>query len=132
MGVRVLIEFQGLQTVLGNLDSIGEKAEKNLEAQVKQLAKDTEEAWIQATPRRTGRLQGADKAKPAGLEFTLQNDVYYYKFVDEGHDTPRGWHTKHGYRLAKHRSHVEGRNITEKAIQFITANILDYLAKFLD
>lgn len=132
MGARVVIEWQGLETVISNLSRIEEIAPQNLERQVSALAKDTEQEWKQVTPRRTGRLQNADVAEPDGLSFTLKNNVYYYKFVDEGHNTPRGWRTKHGYRPAKRRSHVAGREMTSKTAQFVAQNINDYLSKFLD
>lgn len=132
MGARVVIEWQGLETVISNLTAIEEKAPEALTKQMVTLAKDTEQEWRQNTPRKTGRLQNADSAEPDGLSFTLKNNVHYYKFVDEGHNTPRGWRTKHGYRLAKRRSHVAGREMTSKTVQFVMQNINNYLSKFLD
>ena len=130
--MRVIVTFEGLDRVISNLSTIEEKAPKNLETQVQSLARDTEQAWKQATPARSGRLQGGDRAEPEALSFTLENSVSYYKFVDDGHQTPAGWHTKHGYRPAKRRSHVEGREMTQAAIEFVEQNIEEYLAKFLD
>lgn len=132
MGAKVIIVIDGLETVLANLDSIGNGAEDKLTQLTAELAKDTEADWKEGTPERTGRLMGADKAIPAGLSFTLNNSTYYYDWVDRGHQTPAGWHTKHGYRPAKRRSHVEGRLMTEHAVQFVEDNILDYLSKFLE
>jgi hypothetical protein len=132
MGARVTIEWQGLDAAISRLTAIEEKIPQNLERQVAVLAKDTEQEWKQSTPRRTGKLQEGDIAEPDGLSFTLKNSVYYYPFVDEGHNTPRGWRTKHGYRLAKRRSHVAGREMTSKTIQFVLQNINGYLSKFLD
>lgn len=132
MGARVVIQFEGLDEVLNNLTDIEEQAGQNLVKLTADLAEATEAKWQEVTPRRKGRLQEADKANPDGLEITLENDVFYYKFVDEGHNTPIGWRTKHGYRPAKRRSHVEGRNMTEKVTEFIEENIEDYLSKFLD
>lgn len=132
MGARVVIEWQGLGSVISSLAAIEEKAPRSLERQVAALAKDTEKEWRQVTPRRTGRLQNADQAEVSGLSFTLKNNIFYYRFLDEGHDTPRGWRTKHGYRLAKRRSHVAGRDMTAKMVQFIEQNIKSYLSKFLD
>lgn len=132
MGARVIITFQGVEQVLGNLTQIEEKAGQNLQKQTNELAKATEQAWKEATPRRTGRLQDADKAETAALSFTLRNATFYYPFVDEGHMTPRGWRTKHGYRLAKRRSRVKGREMTQKAVEFIRQNIREYLSKFLE
>jgi hypothetical protein len=132
MGVRVVIEWSGLEQVISNLADIEEKAPQNLEHQMAELAHDTEEEWKQNTPRRTGKLQDADVVEPDGLSFTMKNSVHYYPFVDEGHNTPRGWRTKHGYRPAKRRSHVEGREMTSKTIDFIEENLEDHLSKFLD
>lgn len=132
MGARVTITIDGIDEVVQNLTNIGERSEENLVKLTAELARDTEDAWKAATPRRTGRLQEADVAKPDGLTFQLLNSTYYYKFLNEGHWTPRGWRTRHGFRPAKRRSHVEGRQMTEKAVQFVEENITDYLSKFLD
>lgn len=132
MGARVIIQWQGLDAALSRLSEIEEKVPQNIERQVTALAEATEQEWKQNTPRRTGKLQDADKAEPDGMSFTLNNSVYYYKFVDEGHNTPRGWRTKHGYRPAKRRSHVAGREMTSKTIQFVLQRMNDYLSKFLD
>jgi hypothetical protein len=132
MGTRAMITFDGLNTVLDRLTQIEEKAGENLQTQTEKLAADTERTWREATPRRTGRLQEADQAKTARLSFTLNNATRYFDWVDTGHMTAKGWRTRHGYRFAKRRSHVEGRYMTEKAIQFIEQNIREYLSKFLD
>jgi hypothetical protein len=133
MGIKVTITWDGLDTVISNLSDIEETAPKNLERQVESLASATEDNWKENTPKgKTGKLQGGDVAEPDGLSFTLRNAVKYYKFVDEGHQTPKGWHTKHGYRLAKRRSHVAGREITSKTVEFIEQNLEKYLSKFLE
>ena len=132
MGIKVTIAIDGLETVLNNLGGIGDKAESKLTQLTEELAKATEADWKEATPKRTGKLQGDDRAAPGELSFTLENSIYYYPFVDLGHRTPAGWHTKHGYRPAKRRSHVEGKEMTEKAVEFVEDNILDYLSKFLE
>jgi len=132
MGIRVTISFNGLDTVLSNMSTIGEKAGQNVQKQTEILAKNTEEFWKGATPKRSGRLQGADIVQTGELSFTLNNAVRYYVWVNDGHMTPRGWRTRRGYRPAKRRSHVAGRFMTEKAVGFIEQNILDYLARFLD
>lgn len=132
MGVKVTIEFQGLQAVLDNLESIEARAQDNLEKQTVQLTRDAQDAWRNATPVRTGRLMGADRGIPGGLEVEFINTVRYYKWVDEGHMTPAGWHTKHGYRPAKRRSHVGGKFMTEALVEFLEGNIEEYLSKFLD
>lgn len=132
MGARVIIQWQGLDAALSRLSEIEKKAPQNIERQVSALAKATEQEWKQNTPRRSGRLQEGDNAEPDGLSFTLNNATRYYDWVDTGHMTPKGWRTKRGYRLAKRRSRVAGREMTSKTIQFITQNINSYLSKFLD
>jgi hypothetical protein len=132
MGARATVVIEGLEAVQSRLTAIGEKAEQNLQTQVERLAKDAEQAWKQATPRRTGRLQEGDRAETARLSFTLNNAIKYFDWVDRGHMTARGWRTRHGYRLAKHRRRVEGQHMTEKAIDFIRQNIREALSKFLD
>ena len=132
MGARVVIQWEGLEQTIAKLEQIEEKGQQNLKTLTKDLASDTEKIWKQATPRRTGKLQGADQAVPAELSFTLNNDTRYYDWVDTGHWTPKGWRTKHGYRPAKRRSYVKGREMTEKAVQFIKDNITKYLSRFLD
>ena len=129
-GVKVTIAFEGIDTVISNLDKIGKKTEQNIQDITEKLAVDTQDAWQAATPRRTGRLQEADKAKTGHFSFTLENPTYYYFWRDEGHNTPRGWRLPGGgYRVAKRRSHVEGAFMTEKAVEFVEAEILDRLGK---
>lgn len=132
MGVTVTITWNGIEEAVSRLGTISERGQQNLVKLTADLAKDTEHAWRDATPRRTGRMQSEEHAETAGLSFTLQNTTYYYQFVDPGHWTPRGWRTKHGYRLAKRRSHVAGRFMTQKAVGFVAQNIVPYLSRFLD
>src|SRR5579859_697853 len=130
--MRVVISFQGIETVIGNLTAIGEKAPANLQKLTTKLSEDTLSAWKRATPVRSGRMQAADLSEVGALAFTLMNSTRYYDWVSKGHNTPMGWRTKRGYRPAKRRSHVAGRKITEKAVEFIESNISNYLSKFLD
>jgi hypothetical protein len=130
--MRITIEFNGLTENIEYLTAINEKAIAGIEKQTALLARDSQSAWRGATPKRSGRLQSGDVAQVDGMSFTLGNAVYYYDFVDLGHNTPAGWRTKHGYRPAKRRSHVAGREITQKAVQFIEENAVGYISKFLD
>lgn len=133
MGARVTIELIGLETVIANLDKIGEQAPANLEKQTAELARGAQDAWDAVTPVRSGRLIGGNKAEVGGLSITFMNGVYYYKFVnDPGHMTPAGWHTRHGYRPARRRSHVAGKPMTETLVDFVSENIEEYLSKFID
>src|SRR6266567_349821 len=132
MGIRIIVKIINLETVLANLDAIHEKAIQGVIKQTERLASDTNDAWRAATPRRSGRLSGGSGYKVSGMSFTLNNAVKYYPFVDEGHMSPKGWNTKHGYRPAKKRSHVPGHFMTNKAVEFIEEHILEYLSKFLD
>lgn len=132
MGARVTITWNGIEEVISNLTTIEEKGQENLIKQTAKLADATKQTWKDNTHRRSGRLQDAEEAPVEGLSFTLNNSVYYYDWVNDGHNTPRGWHTRHGYRPAKRRSHVEGQEMTQKAVEFIEDNIEEYLSKFLD
>ena len=132
MGVRVTVTIDGVDEVIARLDEIGAKAQENLAGITKELASDTEAAWKEATPARTGRLRGEEHSVVSGLSFTLNSPTYYYGFRDTGHWTPRGWRTKHGYRPAKRRSHVEGAFMTDKAVEFVKENIEERLSHFLD
>lgn len=138
MGAHITIQFEGIQEMMKRLSEIEEKAEHNLETEMKDLADDTKTAWKENTPKgKTGRLQDEEDVPSAGLEFTLQSPTRYYKFVDEGHDTPRGWRrrTKDGRQIyveAKRRSHVKGREMTKKATDFVNNNLERRLSRFLD
>lgn len=132
MPTSVTIVWDGLEQTLNRLTEIKERAAENLQTQTEKLAKDTGGTWKQNTPRKTGRTQEEERVEAAGLTFTLNNSTYYYDWLNDGHMTPRGWHRKRGYRLAKHRSHVEGRQMTEKTLEFVVDNIEEYLSKFLD
>lgn len=131
MPYKVTVKITGLTEVLSNLDRIGNEAEQNLRDIVATLAQDTKIAWKDATPERSGRLRGGETAPAGGLRFQLEDAVYYYPFVNDGHMTPRGWHTKHGYRPAKRRSHVAGKFMTEAAVDYVSNNIIELLSRFL-
>lgn len=130
--VRVTVTVDGVEQVLSNLTRIGEQSEQNLVKLTKNLADDGKAAWKEGTPRRTGRLQGEETAEASGLSITYSSPTRYYDWVDAGHYTPRGWRTKHGYRPAKRRSHVAGREMTPKLIDWLTQNTPEYLSRFLD
>lgn len=133
MGARVTITIDGVDEVIQNLTNIGDMGQENLVKLTAKLAKDTQSTWKENTPKgKTERLSGGDVVEPNGLTFEMLNSVYYYRWVDEGHDTPKGWRTKHGYRPAKRQSHVKGREMTPKTVDFIKGNITEYLSKFLD
>lgn len=133
MGARVIVEWQGLDAAISRLTEIGEKAPQGVEHQMAELSSASEEVWKENTPHgKTGRLEEGDNVEPDGLTMTLKNSITYYGFVDEGHNTPRGWRTKRGYRLAKRRSHVAGREMTSKTMRFVMENINRYLSKSLD
>lgn len=133
MGLKITVTFEGLDTVIANLGKIGETFEQNIQDTTEKLAVDTQDEWQAVTPKgKTGRLREGDKAKPGSLSFILENPTYYYRFVDEGHNTPRGWRLPGGgYRVAKRRSHVEGKFMTEKAVEYVERVILERLGEAL-
>jgi hypothetical protein len=130
--VRVTITFSGLTEAIERITKFRDSVPKNIEKQVELLSRDTKAVWSGATPRRTGRLAAGNTAPATAMGFTLENGVFYYDFVDFGHQTPIGWHTKRGYRQAKRRSHVASREMTRSAVQFIEENIVVYLSKVFD
>lgn len=137
MGARVVIQFQGIEETIARLTQIEEKAGENLVKQVKELSDDGKSAWRQATPRRKGRLQDEEDATPSGLSITFKSPTFYYDWVSEGHDTPKGWRRRRKdgttyYQKAKRRSHVKGREMTEKLVDWLRQNTREYLSKFLD
>ena len=132
MGTSITIKWEGLDQAISRLADIGEKIPQNIGSQMKELGGDTQTYWRQNTPRRSGKLEEGDNVEPDGMSFTLKNSIFYYPFVDTGHDTPRGWRTKRGYRLAKRRSHVAGREMTSKTMRFVMENINRYLSKSFD
>jgi hypothetical protein len=128
--IRVIVDAQ---QALESLDKASTKIPENLKRQLGKLADDSKKAWQEGTPEgKTKRLRGGEEAEVTDLSINFINEVYYYKFVDDGHYTPRGWHTKHGYRPAKRRSFVEGREMTKKATEFIEGHADPYLSDILD
>jgi hypothetical protein len=137
MGARVVVTFQGIEETISRLTQIEEKAGQNLIKQMNAVSDDGKTAWKQGTPEgKTKRLRGEENATPSGLSITFTSPTRYYRWVDEGHDTPKGWRrrTKHGivYREAKRRSHVKGREMTQKLVDWLRQNMTRYLSKFLD
>ena len=131
MGLKITITFEGLDTVISNLDRIGEKFEQNIQDTTASLGSDALDVMREHTHVRTGRLREGDTLEVGRLSFTLANDVRYARWVNWGHMTPRGWRTKEGYRPAKRRSHVEGHFFLESAVEFVEETILDRLGEAL-
>lgn len=129
--VKVTISFNGLDEAISHFAKIPDQSRANLVKKTANFGGSARTFWQGATPVRSGRLKGGNVADVSDLTITFMNDVYYYTFVDTGHMTPRGWHTRHGYRLAKRRSHVEGKFMTDKLVDFIKSNIGDALSDFL-
>lgn len=132
MGVKVTITWDGIEEAVSRLGTISERGQQNLVKLTANLADDGKTAWREVTPHRTGRLQGEEEAISSGLSATFRSSTFYYPFVSEGHYTPRGWRTKHGFRPAKRRSHVAGREMTAKLVDWLRQNTPEYLSKFLD
>lgn len=132
MGARIVVQFQGIEETIERISQIEEKAQQNIITETKQIGDEGKTAWKEGTPERTGRLRGEEDSTPADLSITFTSPTRYYKWVDEGHMTPAGWRTKHGYRPAKRRSHVEGQYMTKKLVEWLQQNMTRYLSKFLD
>lgn len=130
-GIKVTITFEGLDEAISHFAQIPDQSRANLIKKTASFSKTAETAWKGVTPVRSGRLQGGDVADASDLTITFMNGVYYYVFRDQGHMTPRGWHTAHGYRLAKRRSHVGGAFMTDRLVEYIESNIGEALSSFL-
>lgn len=128
-GVKVTIAFEGIDTVISNLDKIGQKTEQNIQDITAKLGTDAQDVMREHTPERKGRLREGDALDVGKFEFTIFNEVYYAGWRNWGHMTPRGWHTRRGYRPAKRRSHVEGAFFLEQAVEFVEKEIIDRLGK---
>ena len=130
MGVKVTISFEGIDTVISNLDAIGKKTEQNIQDITATLGADALDVMREATHVRTGKLREGDTLDVGHFSFELFNDVRYAGWVNWGHMTPRGWRLPGGgYRPAKRRSHVEGEFFLEKSVEFVEQEILDRLGK---
>jgi hypothetical protein len=132
MGYTVRIEWEGLDNAISRFQGMGEQLNSNLEKQAEALAKGGNDAWDAVTPVRSGRLKGGNRGEAGGLTVTFSNATRYYVWVNDGHNTPAGWHTRHGYRPAKRRSHVGGKFMTQKLVEWLEGNIGEYLQKALD
>lgn len=132
MGYTIRVEWEGLGEAVSRFSQMGEKLNSNLENQSQALGRAGKDAWDSATPVRSGRLKGGNVANAEGLTVTFSNAVKYYVWVDEGHMTRRGHMTKHGFKPAKRRSHVAGKFMTEKLVQWAKENVGEYLQKAVD
>jgi hypothetical protein len=133
MSFRVNIVMEGVQETISRLNQIEEKAGANLVSIAGQLSDDGKTAWKEGTPQgKTGRLRGEEDAMHAGLSVSFTSPTRYYGWVDKGHNTPAGWRRPWGYQVAKRRSFVKGREMTEKLVTWLRENMTQYLSKFLD
>jgi len=128
----VRIEWQGLDSAIAKFQGLGEEVNSRLEGQAQELGRAGKSAWDAVTPVRSGRLRGGNVGEAGGLTVTFSNAVFYYPFVSEGHRTPSYFH-RHGRIVpAKRVSHVAGRGMTEKLVQWLEGNTREYLKKALD
>jgi len=132
VGYKVTITLEGLDKVVSNLKDIGKKGRENVEKITQETGKDALDVMKGATHVRSGRLKQGDTLEGSGLSFTLSNAVKYAPFIEYGHMTARGWHTRHGYRPAKRRSHVPAYPFLKPAVEFIVEELPDRLSKFLE
>lgn len=132
MGYKVTIEWEGLEGAISHFSQMGGQLKGNLENQSQALARAGKDAWDEVTPVRSGRLRGGNIGDAGGLTITFSNATYYYPFVSEGHRTPSYFH-RHGRIVpAKRISHVAGRGMTEKLVQFLEGATGEYLQKAVD
>lgn len=132
MGYTVSITWIGLDEAISHFQNVGLSTLDKIEKQTVELAKAGQDAWREATPVRTGRLMGGDRGIPGGLQIEFINATRYYPFVDLGHRTPSYFH-RHGRIVpAKRISHVAGREMTQKLVEFLEGNVVEFLKKALD
>lgn len=132
MAYRVTIEWEGLDSAISRFEHLGPSVQDKVEKQTVELSKAGQDAWRSETPVRTGRLMGGDRGVPGGLQIEFINAVRYYDFVDLGHRTPSYFH-RHGRIVpAKRISHVAGREMTEKLVEYLEGATGEYLRKALD
>ena len=111
---------------------MGGQLKDNLENQTQALGRAGKDAWDAVTPVRSGRLKGGNIAESGGLEITFRNAVKYFPFVDKGHRT-RSYFRRHGRIIpAKRISHVPGKFMSEKLVQFLEGAVGEYLTKAVD
>lgn len=133
MSFRMNITLEGVQETISRLNQIEEKAQQNLVSITKSISDDGKASWKEATPSgKTKRLRGEENAIPTGLSISFTSTTEYYKFVDEGHNTPEGWQRPWGFQKAKKRSYVKGREMTKKLTEWLRQNMTRYMSKFLD
>lgn len=129
MAYRVTIEWQGLDNAISRFSRMGEQLTNNLENQAQALGKAGKDAWDAVTPVRSGRMRSGNEGNAEGLTITFSNATYYYPFVDRGHRTPSYFH-RHGRIVpAKRVSHVPGKLMTEKLVEFLQGATREYLEK---
>lgn len=132
MTYKVTIEWEGLSGAISRFSQMGGQLNDNLENQTQALGRAGKEAWDSVTPVRTGRLKGGNVADAGGLTITFSNATYYYEFLDKGHRT-RSYYRRHGRIIpAKRISHVQGKFMTEKLVQFLEGAVGEYLQKAVD
>ncbi len=132
MGYTVTIEWEGLDGAISRFSTMGEKLTNNLENQTQALSRAGQDAWDAVTPVRSGRLKGGNEAEAGGMSITFRNATYYYVFLVKGHRT-RSYFRYHGRIVpAKRISHVPGKFMTEKLVEFLEGNVGKYLEKAVD
>lgn len=132
MAYTIRVEWEGLGEAVSRFSQMGEKLNSNLENQAQALGRAGKDAWDAATPVRTGRLKGGNVANAEGLTVTFSNATHYFEFVDKGHMTPSYFH-RHGRIIpAKRRSHVAGKFMTEKLVEYLKGAVGEYLQKAID
>lgn len=132
MAARITIQWIGLDRAISRFENVGMSVLDKIEKQGVELSRAGQNAWRDATPVRSGRLMGGDRGVPGGFEIEFINATRYYPFVDEGHRTP-SYFRRHGRIVpAKHISHVAGRHMTEKLVEYLEGATVEYLRKALD
>jgi hypothetical protein len=132
MGYTIRVEWIGLENAISHFQDVGYSTLDKIEKQGVELARAGQDAWRSVTPVRSGRLMGGDRGVPGGFEIEFINATRYYDWVDRGHRTP-SYFRRHGRVIpAKRVSHVAGREMTEKLVEYLEGATPEYLRKALD
>jgi hypothetical protein len=130
--ISIKLTWENIDEAIGRLDQIEKNAKSEIINITRTFASALEKHWIAVTHKRTYRLSEGNKAMPDEMIINLMNGVYYYDWVNDGHNTPKEWHRKSGIIKAKRITHVPGQKMTEKVIQYAADNLVEAYEHFLD
>lgn len=130
--VSIYLSWDTIDQAIGRLDEIERNAKTEIINITKAFAGTLQNRWQDVTPKRSNRLSQGNKAVPEEMSINLMNGVYYYDWVNDGHNTPKEWHKYGRIIYAKRITHVSGRQMTQKITQYAADTLADAYVHFLD